>query len=58
MSSLSLVPPGCSGRRRGWGSGDGCCEAVAEEAGGVGRSTGSALAVDAILGARVRRVGL
>jgi hypothetical protein len=58
MSSLSLVPPGCSGRRRGWGSGDGCCEAAAEEAGGVGRSTGSTLAVDVILGARVRRVGL
>ena len=49
ISSLSLVPPGCSGRRRGWGRGDGWCEGFADEAGGVGRWAGSALAVEAML---------
>lgn len=49
MSSLSFPPPGCSGRLRGWGKGDGCCDSVAEEAGGVGRSARSGLAIEAIV---------
>lgn len=49
MSSLSFVPPGCNGRLRGCGRGEGYCEVVTEEAAGVGKPERLKFIVEAIM---------